>query len=162
MQKKEVRIIRRCLDRVIPVRVADKVLPAIEGEYRLKRDSNGNCVYEHVGDRDVRAYIESFATGCSLKSILDRCALLPVHDKIQYLNQTEQSVSADLTSIPKDGTAAQILLMDLKRNHPDLVDKINSGMSFDEAFNAVFVKNAESDVRDPVHPVVENVQKEGV
>lgn len=105
--------------------------PVIEDEIRLKRDENMNCIYIKVGEKNVNEYINSFANGCSLKSILDRCQLMPIHDKVRYLQQTDSGVSADLTNLPKDATEAFIMLRDLKEKHPDVLERFAKGESFD-------------------------------
>lgn len=104
----------------------------VEEEYRLERDQHGNCIYTKVGEHNISDYVESFKTGCSLKAILDRCNLMPVRDKIAYLNQTEQGVSADMSSMPKDGTEAQIMLQKYKENYPEFASRIQAGESFDK------------------------------
>lgn len=106
-------------------------IPVIEEVIQLKRDEKMNCVYFKVGEKDVNEYINSFETGCSLKSILARCQLMPIHDKVRYLQQTDVGVSADLSHLPQDATEAFIMLRDLKEKHPDLIDRFSKGESFD-------------------------------
>lgn len=121
--------------RVVTVNIIDPDTvvhaPVIEDEIRLKRDENMNCIYMKVGEKNVNEYINSFANGCSLKSILDRCQLMPIHDKVRYLQQTDTGVSADLTNLPKDATEAFIMLRDLKEKHPDVLERFAKGESFD-------------------------------
>lgn len=104
----------------------------VEPDIRLERDSNGNCIYKKHGEKNISNYIESFKNGCSLKAILDRCQLMPIHDKIAYLNQTENGVNADITNLPKDGTEAQIMLQRYKRENPEIAKRIAAGESFDK------------------------------
>lgn len=119
--------------------------PVIEDEIRLKRDENMNCIYSKVGEKNVNEYINSFANGCSLKAILDRCQLMPIHDKVRYLQQTESGVSADLTNLPKDATEAFIMLRDLKEKHPDVLDRFAKGESFDSIIKS-FLPTDKTDV----------------
>lgn len=118
----------------------------IEKQYRLKRDGNGNCIYLEAGERDVDEYINSFALGCSLRSLLERCSLMPTYDKIRYLNQTEDGVGADLTNIPKDGTEAFIMIKELKETHPDVFERFSKGESFDSIIKSMTNISNESEV----------------
>lgn len=129
---------------------------AIEKEYRLTRDSHGNCFYVEVGEKNVSDYIQSFSNGCSLKAILDRCQLLPVRDKIAYLQQTDNGFSADLTHIPKDGTEAYILISKLKNVCPDFASRLRNG----ESFEKILSDYVQAPVSDPVSPSVQNNESE--
>lgn len=126
-------------------------------EVRLIHDTNGNCVYKKVGDYDLQEYISSFKDGCSLDAMLNRIQLLPVHEKISYLNQTPGGVSGDLTFMPTDGTEAFILMERFKDVVPDYAKRIANGESFESILNSLFNKNvvapvgsaaAESEVND--------------
>lgn len=125
--------------------------PFIEDEYRLKRDENMNCIYVKVGEKNVNEFINSFANGCSLKAILDRCQLMPIHDKVRYLQQTDNGVSADLTSLPKDATEAFIMLRDLKDKHPDVIERFAKGESFDSIVKSFI----------PTEKTTENIDNKG-
>ena len=115
----------------------------IESEYRLSRDANGNCNYTKVGERDVSEYIGSFKNGCALSSILDRISLMPVNDKIRYLQQVENGVGADLSSMPKDGTEAFILVKKLGAKYPNIFERVAKGESLDAVLNDIFKLSAE-------------------
>lgn len=117
----------------------------VETSYRLSRDGNGNSIYTSVGEQNIKEYINSFKNGCSLQAMLERIQYMPVHEKIAYMNQTEDGYSADLTYMPSDGTEAFIMLEKLKREHPDLVKSINEGATFDEALKAVYGKKTPSE-----------------
>lgn len=112
-----------------------------EGDFRLVRDSSGNCEYIEIGKRNVLDYVESFKTGCSLKAILDRCQLMPVRDKVVYLNQTEQGVSADMTNMPKDGTEAFLMVKKVKEFIPDYADRMRKGETFDQLLLSILPKS---------------------
>lgn len=112
--------------------VAPSVGDVDQKEFRLIRDSSGNCSYVECGSHNISEYVESFKNGCSLKAILDRCQLMPVRDKIAYLNQTDNGLSADLTCMPKDGTEAQIMLQRVKNLCPDFARRIRDGESFEK------------------------------
>lgn len=112
--------------------------------YRLKRDDHGNSIYTKVDEENIQQYINSFETGCSLKAILDRIQLMPVHDKVRYLQQSEEGQSADLTAMPTDGTEAQIMLMKLKREHPEIVERMNAGETFEKVITDLFGKKEEA------------------
>lgn len=112
----------------------------IESQFTLIRDSHGNCSYVKIGEKDVKEYISSFAPGCSLKSILERCKLLPVQQQAQMLVQT-QGFSADLTSMPKDGTEAQIMISRVKRACPDFAKRMAAGESFEKIVSDLIAQN---------------------
>ena len=116
---------------------------AVQEQFRLTRDSHYNSVYEKVGEIDLRQYINSFKTGCSLKSIIDRCQLLPIHDKIRYLQQREDGFSADLSKMPSDGFEARLMLQELKNKHPDIYSRSAQGESLD-----AIIKSLSSDPAD--------------
>lgn len=117
----------------------------VEGEYRLSRDEKGNCIYKKVGERNVSDYIGSFKNGCSLASILDRIALMPVNDKFNYLQQDTSGVSADLSSMPTDGTEAFILVQKLGRQYPQIFERVAKGEALESVLSDVFKpKSAES------------------
>lgn len=123
----------------IVVSPAPKCSP-IEPVYRKKYDQYGNAYYEEL-DRPMKVneYIESFKNGCSLTSLLQRCELMPVHDKVSYLQQRESGVSADITNMPTDGTSAFIMLQKFKNDFPDIYQRVNKGESLDSIL-ASFVK----------------------
>ena len=108
--------------------------------YRLKRDEHENSIYVEAGEENIQEYVNSFANGCSLNVMLDRIRLMPVHDKISYLQQTEQGVSADITNLPTDGTEAQIMLMKLKQEHPEIVERMRNGETFDKVLSDLMPK----------------------
>lgn len=126
----------------------------VEKEFRLVRDSHGNCSYIEVGEKNVQDYIQSFTNGCSLKAILDRCSLLPTREKIAYLNQTDAGFSADLTHMPKDGTEAQILLSKVKKVCPDFASRLKNGESFEKILSEYVQPK-----QDPA-PAVEKIESE--
>lgn len=154
------RIVR---DHFSPVDVESAIHPHgddIEKQYRLKRDENMNAIYVEVpgGDVDLNEYINSFKNGCSLKAILDRCSLMPAREKIAYLQQTEQGYSADMSAMPKDGTEAQIMLAKLKAEHPDIVERIKKGETFDKIL-ADMISSSSADGSDSAAPA-ENKESE--
>lgn len=136
---------------------SSEVGEVVEKEFRLVRDSKGNCSYVEVGERNISDYIASFANGCSLKSILDRCSLMPARDKIAYMNQREDGLGADLSSMPKDGTEAQIMIQKVKNLCPDYAERLKNGESFESLINDLLPNKK---VIDPV-PVNEANEKEG-
>lgn len=111
---------------------------AVEGEYRLSRDAKGNCIYTKVGDRDISEYIGSFKNGCALSAILDRISLMPVNDKIRYLQQETDGVGADLSNMPTDGTEAFIMVKKLGCQYPQIFERVAKGESFDTVLSDVF------------------------
>lgn len=128
-----------------------------EEVFRLMRDLDGNASYIKIDDKDVQSYINSFATGCSLKAILDRTQLVPARERAGMMQQQENGVGADLSHMPKDGTAAQIMLQELKRENPDLIDRLRKGESFNKIFAETYGRKAQR--VDPVQPTPETVQK---
>lgn len=144
-------------DHFSPVDVESAIHPHgddIEKQFRLKRDEHLNAIYEEVpgGDVDINQYINSFKNGCSLKAILDRCSLMPAREKIAYLQQTDQGYSADMSAMPKDGTEAQIMLAKLKAEHPEIVERIKNGESFDKIL-ADMIPSAAPAESAPYEPV---------
>jgi hypothetical protein len=122
-----------------------------EKKYHLTRDENYNSIYTEYDEVDIDEYVGSFEAGCSLKSILERCNLLPVYDKVRYLQQTSDGVSADLTSMPKDGTEAFIMLNKVKESHPDVYARFAAGEPFDSILKSIMPtgeNNTESEVTD--------------
>ncbi len=127
----------------------------VEKQYRLTRDAHHNSIYTEVGDMDVQEYVNSFATGCSLKSILERCSLMPVHDKVRYLNQREEGVSADLSHMPKDGTEAYLQLFKMRQQYPEVFDRVAKGESLDAVLGEI-VQSVPADRADQIQ---QDVQK---
>lgn len=115
----------------------------VEVQYRLRRDENGNSVYTQVGETNIREYVGSFEIGASLASMLDRCSLMPTRDKIAYLQQNSEGLSVDMTAMPTDGTAAQIMYKQILNTHPDIGRRILAGESFDKLLAELFPKAAE-------------------
>lgn len=113
-------------------------------EYRLDRDLKGNSVYTSLGTVNIIDDIQSFAKQCSLNQLLNRIQHLDARDKISYLQQTPQGLSADLRDIPSDLVDAYIMLNQFKDRFPDLADRIKNGESFDSAITSMFkaVKNS--------------------
>lgn len=126
----------------------------VEGEYRLSRDEKGNCVYTKVGERDISEYIGSFKNGCALSSILDRISLMPVNDKVRYLQQGTDGVGADLSNMPTDGTEAFIMVKKLGRQYPQIFERVANGESLDTVLNDIFKLTAE-----PSEPTAEPTPK---
>lgn len=114
----------------------------VEAEFRLSRDEKGNCIYKKVGEKNVQEYIGSFANGCALSAILDRISLMPVNDKIRYLQQETEGVGADLSSMPTDGTEAFIMVKKLGRQYPQIFERVAKGESFDTVLNDIFKPTA--------------------
>lgn len=133
-------VIRPYDRRVMPVA---EVGSDIEQRYRKRYDINGNAEFIPVEEFNVREFINSFRTGCSLRAILERTQLLPTREKIGYLQQSEDGFSADMTEIPKDGTEAFIALRDLAMNHPDIVSRMNAGESFESIIKDKFGEKVE-------------------
>ena len=129
MNSNSTRVVRSALD--VVVIPSAPICNVVVGEFRLTRDENLNCKYKKVGEHNVNEYIGSFADGCSLRSLLQRCSLMPTEQKIRYLQQSADGLSADLTDIPKDGTEAFIMLSKLNREHPEIMQRFAAGESFD-------------------------------
>lgn len=145
----------RIVKTTISVPSAPKCCPS-ESVYRKKYDQNGNAYYVELDKpMQVNEYIESFKNGCSLISLLQRCELMPVHDKVSYLQQRESGVSADISNMPTDGTSAFIMLQQFKKDYPDIYQRVNKGESLDSIL-ASFAKKP-SDTK----PAEKSVEKEG-
>lgn len=116
----------------------------VEPQFRLRRDENGNSVYIQVGETNIREYVGSFEVGASLASMLDRCSLMPTRDKIAYLQQNSEGFSVDMTVMPTDGTAAQIMYKQILNTYPDIGRRILAGESFDKILAELFPKADEA------------------
>lgn len=114
----------------------------IEPVYRLRRDENGNCIYVKVGEKNIDEYIASFKNGCALSSILDRINLMPVNDKIRYLQQTDAGFSADMSNMPTDGTEAFIMVQKLGRQYPQIFERVAKGETLDTVLSDIFKPKA--------------------
>lgn len=145
--KKEVEIIiRKPYDRVTVS--FHQTGRRVEDDVRLKRDGSGNCMYQKVGEIDTRKYINSFKTGCALSTILDRIQLMPIHDKISYLNQTPGATFGDFTDLPIDGTEAVLLLCEQSDLRTKVYDRMKAGETFDAIIKDMFSpKSIESEVK---------------
>lgn len=151
-------VIRRPLDRfIMPTANVGEVE---EVHYRLKRDEHDNAIYTPVETVNVPEYINSFRSGASLRCVLERCNLLPVHDKVRMLQQTEDGFSADMSEMPKDGTEAFIAVRELRTRYPDIVEKMKNGESFDSVISSIFGKGAENEKADPAPQTVNNDESE--
>lgn len=141
----------------MPCRVyGDKVIPKphprgsdVIEEVRLHRDVNGTVTYTHniANDKSLTDYVNSFEAGASLKSMLERCSLMPTRDKIAYFQQNVNGFSADISEMPTDFTAAYLQMQRVNRQHPDFIRSIRGGMSFNDAIKKHFLpKVKESEV----------------
>ncbi len=130
----------------------------VEKQYRLTRDNHFNSVYTEVGELNVSEYVGSFANGCSLKSIIERCSLMPVHDKVRYLQQREDGVSADLSAMPKDGTEAFILFRKMEAEYPDIFKELGKGRSLDSIIGEI-AKGCDSIRVSSTDDDIQNAQK---
>lgn len=139
--------------RIIPTAILGNV---VESRYRVRRDENENAIYTKVEEYDIREYIESFKVGASLQSMLERCNLLPVSEKIRMLQQQDDGFSADLSNLPCDGTEAFIMLRDLKAKYPDVVSRIAAGETFDAVIKSIFSPDTKSNESE----VIENGKNE--
>lgn len=131
-----------------------------ETRYRLRRDEHDNAIYTPYETVDICEYINSFRTGASLRSVLERCNLLPLHDKVRMLQQTEDGFSADMSKMPKDGTEAFIAVRELRTKYPDIVEKMKNGESFDSVISSIFGKGAANEKADPAPQTVKNDESE--
>lgn len=102
-----------------------------EDVIRKRYDKDGNCYFEKVGTIKVQENINSYKNGCALSSILERCKFMPTIDKVRYLNQTPDSVGADLVGMPKDLTEAFILVNKEFKANPEIFERFKNGESFD-------------------------------
>lgn len=138
-------MIRKCFDPVVVT--PHKRSKDIEEEFRLTRDIKGNVSYVKVGEHSISEYVGSFEKGCSLRSILERSALMPVRERAQMLQQRESGLYGDVSNLPKDLTDAMIQLDTLKRENPALFDRFARGESFNDIVNSM-IKSKESEVND--------------
>lgn len=149
-------VIRKCFDdvpRTIHPRSVD-----VEKDFRLRRDIDGNCFYVEVGERNIREYINSFEAGCSLTAILERCNLMPVRDKIAYLQQKESGFAVDFSGLPSDLTDAFIAGKKLSQDNPEIIKMLNDGLSFSQILTTILKPSeAEKVVPKPVDDKKEDI-----
>lgn len=138
-----------------PVTLRPNVIHEVEDDVRVCLDEKGNCIYTKVGEKNVFEYVNSFKNGATLQSMLDRIALLPVHDKIQYLQQCSKGITGDVSCLPKDGTEAFIALNHAKRLLPNFNDLLKNGASFDDLVKAI------TDTYAPKKSMKEEVSTDG-
>lgn len=132
----------------------------VEDDIRLSRDEKGNCIYRKVGEVNVSEYVESFKNGCSLAAILDRIKFLPLRDKVAYLQQTENGVSADISHMPTDGSDAFLMLQNYSKEYPEVFERISKGEDFTKVLTSVFGKSAKSDELMKQDAFVQNVKND--
>lgn len=128
-------MIRKFLDPVVVT--PHPVSKVVEEKYILKRDVNGTVTYKKTTDVDINQYVNSFRNGCELSSILTRCALMPIRDKIAYLNQVNSGYEADLSAIPTDLTDAIVRANELKQSNPEIFNRLNAGESITDIINSL-------------------------
>lgn len=114
-----------------------------EKRYRLSRDKNMNAIYTEVDEINVSDYVGSFEAGASLSNLLSRCSLMPLRDKIAYLQQSGVGQSVDLASLPTDLTAAFIQANNLAKSDPDLFKRIKTGESFESIIKSIITPKAD-------------------
>ena len=105
-------------------------------QFQVSFDEKGNAHYKKVKSYKISAYVSSFEKGCSLVNMLQRCSLMPIHSKVELLNQVP-TVNADMTLMPKDLTEAFMMADSLKRDNPDIVKRLNSGESIDSVLKSL-------------------------
>lgn len=118
----------------------------VEGEFRLVRDLSGNVSYVRIGERSISEYVSSFEKGCSLQSILERCSLMPVRDKVTMVNQQEQGSSVDLSAMPSDLTEAYIQAGKLAVENPELAKRVKAGEPLSAIISDVVKKDVKMEV----------------
>lgn len=122
-----------------PVQVRPQILGFDEERhYRLHRDLNGNASYVVDNEYSISEYVGSFEDMCSLKSILQRIEMLPLQDKVNYLNQNPGGVYADLTAMPKDLTSAMVMINDFQATHPEVFKRVVAGENFETVVKDVY------------------------
>lgn len=111
---------------------------AVEEQFRLTRDNNGNCIYRKVGEVDISEYVNSFRNTSALDSVLSRIQFLPIREKISSLNMVNDGVSADTSILPKDGTEAFIILKKYEKEIPLIKERMDKGESFEAIITSMF------------------------
>lgn len=111
---------------------------AVEDQFRLTRDNNGNCIYTKVGEVDISEYVNSFRNTSALDSVLSRIQFLPIREKISSLNMVNDGVSADTSILPKDGTEAFIILKKYEKEIPIIKERMDKGESFEAIITSIF------------------------
>lgn len=120
----------------------------IKEEIRMTRDTNGNCIYKKVGESKISENVNSYKNSAALTSILQRIQLMPVRDKISYLNQTENGISADVSRLPKDGTEAFIILSKYQHILPSIAKRMYAGESLNDILKSIYANNDNKEVNN--------------
>ena len=128
--------IRKSFDPVVPI--AHKKSNIVLPEIRKKLDESGNSVYVKVGEVNIKEYVNSYAAGCSLKSMLERCSLMPINTVVQTVNTAQPTGSGDLVGMPTDYTEAVVNTMDLIQNNPAIAKAVASGFDFKTIMSLAF------------------------
>lgn len=135
--------IRKCFD---PVEVRNAPhCNEVEDVFVLMRDANCNKIYRKSAEKKVREYIQSFEKGCSLKSMLERCALMPSDQKFLYMQVNTSGVSMDMSAMPKDLTSAFELLKSTDKAFPGLLSRVQAGESLDAVLKSFAANTNESE-----------------
>lgn len=124
---------------------------SIQDLYR-KEYKNGHTVYTKYGERNLREFVNSFRDGCSLKAILERNSLCAPHAMIQSVQNVQPGVSADISGMPKDGTAAYMMLANINQSYPGLLKDIHAGVSVDNVVKKYFANDTNSSEESEVTP----------
>lgn len=142
------RVIRSVTDSLV---FRPQVVNRHEDVVRVKFHPDGRSYfYEVECTKDIKAYINSFKNGASLESMLERISLLPVNERIKYLNQHSGGLTGDITFLPKDGTEAYLCMKRAKSLLPDFDDLVKNH-SFNELIQIIndrhMPKNQTADVK---------------
>lgn len=123
-------------------------------KYRLERDSKGNCIYSVKGEMKISEYVKSFSKGCSLSSLLERCSFMTANDIIASVNRVSTPIYGDTTVMPKDLTDAVCKINDLRKENPEIFNKISNGEKVEDIIKASAEANSKKS------EVVENGKSE--
>lgn len=112
--------------------------------YHLKRDENNNCIYSLRDSIDIQKEIDSYRDLCSLEAQLYRMALMPTNQVINSIS-VNNTVGADLSSVPTDLNEYLMMYNKLKDQLPDLDNMIKT-MSFTDILKSILPNKTENEV----------------
>lgn len=138
--------------------VGKKVNDYIVDDVRKRYTADGEPYYVKVGEINTQEFISSFADGCSLQSLLTRCGLLPVNEKINYLQQVE-SVDGDFSNLPLDFTDAFLRAKDIDKKYPGVMQRCLNGEKVEDVFKSIFNKK-DKNINNSNKENIENGEKQ--
>lgn len=94
-------------------------------------DDKGNAIYTERRRVNISEEIQSYKDGCMLSTLLSRLSMASADQIVSACNQN-QTISADLSNMPKDLVSAFVMFKDLESRYPGICSKLSSGSSIED------------------------------